>query len=136
MPTGSLTQQEAVMSTTKPYVRDLTEDGKVVIRWGDDLIRLAPEDAADLAARILNVEHQGSLIQHDDPSRGRYSNTRAIPVEVLDCLPGKQGVRTRPKVEAGLNRRPLVQVLIDDEFRRQGGYAAQRAIRAAIGCNA
>jgi hypothetical protein len=141
MLTGLLTQQEAGMSATKPYVRDLTEDGKVVIRWGDDVIRMTPAEAADLAVRILNVEHQGALV-HDDPNRGRYSNTRAILVNVLDCLPRKQGVRTLPKVESELlvdrgGNRMLarVRVLIDDEFRRQGAYAAQGAIRRAIGIN-
>lgn len=50
---------------SKAYVRDETEDGEVIVRFGDHLVHLSPDDAADLATRIFKVKQpHGYFLYH------------------------------------------------------------------------
>lgn len=122
------------MSMTRPYVRDKTDFGQVVLRWGDETIMLAPKDALDLAVRILNVR----LAAHPDPfdDRRRISETALFTAQAYDDLEvPRRDTFVHPKITTGKWGTKL-EVHLPPYFREQGYDKAQADIRGALGFNA
>lgn len=130
----------------RPYVREhLDEEGKVVIRWFDDVIRMTPAEAAELVVHILGVK---TMYRAVDGKNYPDSGNPAIKIEVVDDLDSmwdagnNTGNRPKPKVDIAewanshARQRGLrgIVIHIHRQFRHDGYAAAQRDIRRAIGC--